>query len=506
MNLEAIMRARSRADPPKIRMSGDSEMQAMLQEVDLLSLIQADTGEPGRKSGNRYDFKTCPICHHRYCFSYFESTNSWCCFGASNQTGYDGGSALEYYKATRTDDDTEAVKWLREETNHPYESRNAIDPDNNDVVDDSTINRWPIVATDIDHLPEIAPELITGLLRVGRKGIIAGASKSHKSWLALNLAISVATGGTWLDFKCRKGRVLYLNMEIAADSFPHRIEAVAKAKGVSSAELADLQRIDMRGFYEGAERLKSVILAQAERGDYDLIILDPLYKAFNGDENKADEVAAFCKVVDQICECIGCAFVYVHHHSKGAKGDVASIDRASGSGVFARDPDMICDVTRIEPADEADNMLCDGERAYQLTFDLREFVSPEPVNVIYRDRLHYVDADGITESWKPRSASGRNRGGKATAELNKAKAQTESAQIIARLAAGYYAQGIGADGLILKDAAELAGCNSKRLVSAIETSELFELAQVTQRKRYVVAKNPPPEPQEEPPTLDLESN
>ena len=511
-NLEAIERLKARADPPECHTSGDSEMAAMLAEVDLLALIQADTGEQGRKSADRIDFKSCPICGHLNCFSYYPTTNSWSCYSKSNTSGYAGGTAIEFYKATRTDDDTEAVKWLRETTGRPYQG-NATAVKEESAAD---ADRWRIVDTDLDNMPTLAPELIEGLLRVGRKGIIAGASKSHKSWLALNLAISVATGGTWLDFKCRKGRVLYLNMEIAADSFPHRIEAVTKAKGVDGADLANLKRIDMRGFYEGADRLKSVILSQAKRGDYDLILLDPLYKIGLNDENSASEVAAVCKTIDQICESIGCAFIYVHHHSKGHKGDVASIDRASGSGVFARDPDMICDVTRILPADEADNMLdegqliCpltfnmldEGQRAYQLTFDLREFISPPPLNVIYRDRLHFVDTEGITAEWKPQSAAGRKRGGKTTAELNKARSDLKSAQIIAALAANYYSQGVTADGLLLKEAAELCGCDSRALTKAIESTDLFELVQVSQRKRFVVAKNPPPE---QPPTLDLEA-
>ena len=497
--LDQILNLKSRAAPIR---AADDEMAGMLAEADLLGLIQSDTGETGRTSGDYVYFHNCPVCGHRDDFDFHVSTNSWCCRSASNASGINGGTYIDYLLATnRASDVTDAVKQFREETNHPYDRVNAID--RGGIAQDDSFSRWKILDTNLDNMPPLAPELIEGLLRIGRKGIIAGASKSHKSWLALNLAISVATGGEWLGHQCRKGRVLYLNMEIAADSFPHRIAAVAAAKGVGNAELGNLKRIDLRGFYEGAEQLKNVILSQASRGDYDLIILDPLYKAFGGDENSAQEVGAFCKVVDRICEHIGCAFVYVHHHSKGAKGDVASIDRASGSGVFARDPDMMCDVTRIEPSDEADNILNDGERAYQLTFDLREFVSPPPLNVIYRDRLHYVDHDGITDDWKPRSASGRNRGGKTTAEINKARSQAESALIIARLAAGYYSQGIGADGLILKEASELAGCTSKRLETALATTELFELVQVTQRKRYVVANNPPPEP---PPTLPIESD
>ena len=106
-NLEAIERLKARADPPECHTSGDSEMAAMLAEVDLLALIQADTGEQGRKSADRIDFKSCPICGHLNCFSYYPTTNSWSCYSKSNTSGYAGGTAIEFYKATRTDDDTE---------------------------------------------------------------------------------------------------------------------------------------------------------------------------------------------------------------------------------------------------------------------------------------------------------------------------------------------------------------------------------------------------------------
>ena len=112
---------------------GDPEIKGMLAEVDLLALIRADAGEAGRESGERIDFKHCPICGHSNCFSFYPHTNSWTCYGASNTTGYDGGSALEYYKATRANDDAEAVKWLRSETGHPYEPKPKVGHAENDL-------------------------------------------------------------------------------------------------------------------------------------------------------------------------------------------------------------------------------------------------------------------------------------------------------------------------------------------------------------------------------------
>ena len=145
---------------------GDAKIKSMLEEVDLLALIQSDTGEDGRKSGERVDFHSCPICGHRDCFSFYPKTNSWTCFGASNTSGYEGGTALEYYKATRGVDDRKAVKWLREQTGHlsAGEEKGEDDNDVEAVKDDGFP---PITPSEATNPPRRAPVLIEGVLRKG---------------------------------------------------------------------------------------------------------------------------------------------------------------------------------------------------------------------------------------------------------------------------------------------------------------------------------------------------
>lgn len=81
------------------------------------------------------------------------------------------------------------------------------------------------------------------------------------------------------------------------------------------------------------------------------MILDPIYKVITGDENSADQMAKFCNQFDLVCRALDCAVIYCHHHSKGAQGGKRSMDRASGSGVFARDPDAMLDMTELVPTD-----------------------------------------------------------------------------------------------------------------------------------------------------------
>lgn len=86
------------------------------------------------------------------------------------------------------------------------------------------------------NLPPLAPELIEGILRVGHKMLLAGPSKAGKSFLLIQLAVSVAEGVSWLGCKCRQGRVLYVNLEVDHASCLHRFEDVYSAMGGPTAQ------------------------------------------------------------------------------------------------------------------------------------------------------------------------------------------------------------------------------------------------------------------------------
>src|SRR5690625_4163134 len=59
-------------------------------------------------------------------------------------------------------------------------------------------------------------------------------------------------------------------------------------------------------------------------------------------------MAHFTNQFDKIATELGSSVIYCHHHSKGGQGNKKSMDRASGSGVFARDPDALIDLTELE--------------------------------------------------------------------------------------------------------------------------------------------------------------
>ncbi|OUQ10976.1 DNA primase [Lachnoclostridium sp. An14] len=199
-----------------------------------------------------------------------------------------------------------------------------------------------------DHLPDLAPALIGGVLRQGHKMLIAGPSKAGKSFLQIELAIAIAEGRKWLSWDCAQGRVLYVNLELDRASCLHRFRDVYEALGYPAGHLGNIDIWNLRGRSVPMDKLAPKLIRRAAKKDYIAVIIDPIYKVLTGDENSADQMALFCNQFDKVCTELGTAVIYCHHHSKGAQGGKRSMDRASGSGVFARDPDALLDLIELE--------------------------------------------------------------------------------------------------------------------------------------------------------------
>ncbi len=201
-----------------------------------------------------------------------------------------------------------------------------------------------------DNLPELAPELIGGILRQGHKMLLAGPSKAGKSYALIELAVCIAEGRPWLGFSCAQGKVMYVNLELDRASCLHRFWDVRRAMKMPFSQSVDIW--NLRGHSIPMDKLAPKLIRRAMRKNYIAIIIDPIYKVITGDENSADQMANFCNQFDKVCTELGTAVIYCHHHSKGAQGGKRSMDRASGSGVFARDPDALLDLIELDLTEE----------------------------------------------------------------------------------------------------------------------------------------------------------
>ena len=316
-------------------------------------------------------------------------------------------------------------------------------------------------------------EIIQGVLRRGHKLMVSGASKSGKSFMLIELALCLASGRPWMGYKCVESKILYVNLEISEPSFAHRIECVSKAMDVDMhAYDTNLKIINLRGTSVELSRMAgaligTIIMEEANTGiPYSAIILDPIYKISNGEENSAKDVGAFCHQLDRIATATGASIIYSHHHSKGDQGYKSAQDRASGSGVFARDADAMIDMIELDidqetylamrgsfacrywmrlldenfpgwkdeaseddfeksgnlaqiyqnkahvtskvlsylnaNIDDAFASSMKGSVPIRIEFTLREFASPDPVNVFFRHPVHVLDTEGVLAAADPK--------------------------------------------------------------------------------------------------------
>ncbi len=224
------------------------------------------------------------------------------------------------------------------------------------------------------HMPKLAPPLIDGVLRQGHKLLVAGPSKAGKSFALISLCIAIAEGEKWLGFNCAQGKVLYVNLELDGASCMHRFKDVYDALGYKVDNFDKIDILNLRGHSAPMDKLAPKLIHRAKKRGYIAIIFDPIYKILTGDENSAEHMSKFCNYFDSVCNELGCAVIYCHHHSKGLQGAKRSMDRASGSGVFARDPDALLDFAELEITDslkkqEENKLTCRICREWICRFD-----------------------------------------------------------------------------------------------------------------------------------------
>lgn len=208
------------------------------------------------------------------------------------------------------------------------------------------------------NIPPLAQELIHGVLRKGHKMLLSGPSKAGKSFALIELCIALAEGVEWLGFKCEQGKVLYVNLELDPASCLNRFADVYRAMGITAPHVRNIDIWNLRGKSEPMDKLAPKMIRRAKKSAYTAIIIDPIYKVITGDENSADQMSLFCNQFDKVAAELECAVIYCHHHSKGSQWGKRAADRASGSGVFARDPDAIIDMLEVELSDsDRDEMM-----------------------------------------------------------------------------------------------------------------------------------------------------
>ena len=153
-------------------------------------------------------------------------------------------------------------------------------------------------------------------------GVIGGAPKSCKSWLGLEMAVSVASGTPCLGkFKpARRGRALLYMAEDADHTVRERLEALCRQRAVSldAVDIFVITAPTLRIDLESEQRRLSATVAALTP---DMLVLDPFVRLHRKDENSASEISAILAYLRELQRQFNTAVVLVHHARKNGSAN-----------------------------------------------------------------------------------------------------------------------------------------------------------------------------------------
>ena len=167
--------------------------------------------------------------------------------------------------------------------------------------------------------PEEHRWLIQGLWAAEGVGIVGGEPKCCKSFLALDMAVAVATGTPCLrHFPVpRAGRVLLFAAEDALHIVRQRLDGICRAAGTALADL-DVQVVTAPSVRLDLEQDRKALTETVAELQPRLLILDPFVRLHRVDENVSGEVAPLLAFLRELQRRFQLAVVLVHHARKGA--------------------------------------------------------------------------------------------------------------------------------------------------------------------------------------------
>jgi hypothetical protein len=194
-----------------------------------------------------------------------------------------------------------------------------------------------------DRYLDIAPPprkfLVRDRIPANIVGAILGAGGSRKTTLLIQLAIAIATGMSWADGLGEiehAGGVLYLVLEDDSDELHRRlwmvIAELANDETEQAIKAAVRQNLFIRSLVgqdnalvtkrgnqaEKTKRVEQIIELATQIENLRLIVVEPVSRIFNADENNASDMSRLVEVLEEIREATGATVLVAHHISKAA--------------------------------------------------------------------------------------------------------------------------------------------------------------------------------------------
>ena len=217
----------------------------------------------------------------------------------------------------------------------------------------------------IDPEPPEARWLVRDLWGASAVGVIGGPAKVCKSWLALDLAVSVASGTACLGrFEVdTPGPAMVYLAEDSLAQLRDRVAQLCQHRGVSLSGL-DLHVVTAPSFRLDLECDQIALDHTLQALQPRILVLDPLVRLHRLDENSASDISGLLGFLRELNRRHHLAIVLVHHMAKRSRRDLGQALR--GSSDLHAWIDSACYLQR-------------REKHIQLTIQHRAAPAPDPM-------------------------------------------------------------------------------------------------------------------------------
>ena len=262
----------------------------------------------------------------------------------------DKGDVVDYLREHTLGELVEIVKGTPALTEAPQVSDDAVE-------DEGAIERYQTMRRDAVFAMPPVEFLVDGLITDTGFTMMYGAPGTGKSFIAIDIALSVAHGIEWQGQEVKPGAVLYIAGE-GIGGFGKRWKAWENHHGVKDEP--DLYLLPTAVNFREEEDIARLVATIEDIGQrFSLVIVDTVARAIAGaEENSSTDMGLFVAACDEIKALTGGALLAVHHagkdSSRGARGSTALLGAVDTSLMVGKSEDIV--TLRTEKMKDAEPM------------------------------------------------------------------------------------------------------------------------------------------------------
>lgn len=263
----------------------------------------------------------------------------------------DKGDVVDYLRTHTLEELSAEVRKVEPLTEAPQVAEGEV------VAEEQAIERYKMMRRDAVFAMPPVEFLVDGLITDTGFTMMYGAPGTGKSFIAIDIALSVAHGQAWQGQGVKQGPVLYIAGE-GIGGFGKRWKAWERHHG--KADEPDLYLLPTAvNFREPEDIARLVATIEDIDQPFSLVIVDTVARAIAGaEENSSTDMGLFVAACDEIKALTGGALLAVHHagkdSSRGARGSTALLGAVDTSLMVGKSEDIV--VLRTEKMKDAEPM------------------------------------------------------------------------------------------------------------------------------------------------------